>query len=140
MLNKISTYRFEIILFLSLIATLGSLYYSEAMELQPCLLCWYQRIFMYPIPLIVIAGRLGKIKNLGLFIGSLSIPGLLIAAYHVYLQAFQIENVVFGSCAVATPCQDVQYALGGILTIAVQSLIAFALINLSLASFKFDTK
>ncbi len=131
-MKKIADYRFELIIFLSLIATMGSLYYSEVMDLTPCLLCWYQRIFMYPIPLVTIAGRLAGVKNLGKFIAALVIPGLAIAAYHVYLQAFQIENVIFGSCAVATPCQEVQYALGGVFTIAVQSLIAFTLIGTSL--------
>ncbi|MGR5975391.1 disulfide oxidoreductase [Bacillus paranthracis] len=35
----------------SFIATLGSLYFSEIMKFEPCVLCWYQRIFMYPFVL-----------------------------------------------------------------------------------------
>ena len=37
-------------------ATLGSLFLSEVMELPPCSLCWYQRLFMFPLPLVVGAG------------------------------------------------------------------------------------
>ena len=38
------------------VATVGSLFFSEVMELAPCLLCWYQRIFMFPLAVILLAG------------------------------------------------------------------------------------
>ena len=41
---------------LATIATLGSLFFSEVMEIQPCVLCWYQRIFMYPLVVIFLVG------------------------------------------------------------------------------------
>ncbi|KAA0806277.1 disulfide bond formation protein B, partial [Bacillus sp. AY2-1] len=40
--------------FVSFIATIGSLYFSEIKGFIPCELCWYQRIFMYPIPLLIL--------------------------------------------------------------------------------------
>jgi hypothetical protein len=42
------------------IATLGSLYFSEIMHLVPCTLCWFQRIFMYPLTLILAVGILRR--------------------------------------------------------------------------------
>ncbi|MDA1515628.1 disulfide bond formation protein B, partial [Bacillus cereus group sp. TH40LC] len=41
-------------LFISLIATCGSLYFSEILGFTPCNLCWYQRIFMYPLIFLII--------------------------------------------------------------------------------------
>ena len=38
------------------VSTLGSLFFSEVMELPPCSLCWYQRIFMFPLPIVLFVG------------------------------------------------------------------------------------
>ncbi|MFE6588679.1 disulfide bond formation protein B, partial [Bacillus mobilis] len=48
----------------SLVATIGSLYFSEVKGYVPCSLCWYQRIFMYPIPLLIFISILINDKNI----------------------------------------------------------------------------
>ncbi|WP_116480683.1 disulfide bond formation protein B, partial [Bacillus wiedmannii] len=47
----------------SLVATIGSLYFSEVKGYVPCSLCWYQIIFMYPIPLLIFISILINDKN-----------------------------------------------------------------------------
>src|SRR5579864_5425272 len=66
----------------SLLAMLGSLYFSEIKKFPPCILCWYQRILMYPLVLIIAVGILRKDKNLPHYVLPLSAIGTIIAVYH----------------------------------------------------------
>ena len=81
----------------ALMATLGSLYASEVLKFAPCVLCWYQRVAMYPLIPILIVGILKKDKNLPLYVFPLAIFGALVAFYQVLLQAGFIPES-------ATPC------------------------------------
>lgn len=63
-------------------ATLGSLFFSDIAGWNPCKLCWYQRIFMYPlVPLLVIA-LWKKDRNIAVYVLALSVIGMLVAAHH----------------------------------------------------------
>ena len=73
-------------LLISLAAVLGSLYFSEVLKLPPCTLCWYQRVFIYPLPLILTAGILNKDYKVYNYVFPLTILGLLLSIYHVLLQ------------------------------------------------------
>jgi len=121
-----------------LIATLGSLFYSEIAGYEPCKLCWFQRIFMYPqVALLGIAlwkkNEMSAIYN-GL---TLSIIGLIIAGYHYLLQ---------NSLAPALPCSAVGYSAAcsqrfvmqfGYITITLMAFTAFAVVILFLTARKF---
>ncbi len=77
----------EAVFVISLVATLGSLFYSEIGGLEPCVLCWYQRILMYPQPLLAylaIVRREGKLIRPYLI--ALNVVGLGVALYHNGLQ------------------------------------------------------
>lgn len=102
-------------------ATTGSLYYQFGMGLVPCELCWFQRVFMYP--LVVVLGYAALVGQADAHrpVLPLAVPGLLLAAYHSYLQAAPGLVCSFAGCGV------VQYRLLG-LSIPNQSLLAFALI------------
>lgn len=66
----------------SLVAALGSLFVSEVMRLPPCILCWYQRIGMYPlVPLLTIA-LLRKDTKVGRYAWPFVVFGLGMAVYH----------------------------------------------------------
>lgn len=80
----------------SLAATLGSLFLSEVAKFEPCILCWYQRIAMYPLPLLLYMAIVRGEKVITPYIMSLSIIGALIAAYHYALQRF--PAVVVSPC------------------------------------------
>src|SRR3989344_5573951 len=63
------------------IAMAGSLFFSEVMKFPPCVLCWYQRICMYPLVVILTVGILRGDKKVYLYVLPLSISGLIIAIY-----------------------------------------------------------
>jgi disulfide bond formation protein DsbB len=115
----------------ALAATLGSLYYSEIKNYTPCVLCWYQRIFMYPLVLIIAVGILRKDKGLASYVLPLSIPGMLIALYHVLLQKGILPEAV-APCSIGASCLTKYTGYFGFITIPVMSLTAFVVINLCL--------
>ena len=71
---------------MALVATLGSLFLSEILKLPPCVLCWYQRVLMYPLAFIIGIGILRGDKKLYQYVLPLASIGWLIALYHSLLQ------------------------------------------------------
>jgi disulfide bond formation protein DsbB len=110
----------------SAIATFGSLYFSEVMKLPPCSLCWYQRIFMYPIVLIslinILTDSFKSIQHEFVF----SAGGLMIAIYHNLLYYGFIENIV--PCAQGVSCTSRLIEWFGFVTIPLLSLLGFLVI------------
>lgn len=115
----------------SLAATLGSLYFSEVMLLPACMLCWYQRIAMYPLTLILGTGIVREDKNVAWYSLPLSIVGILFAAYHTALQYGWVEESL-ATCREGISCSEIQINLFGFLTIPLMSLIGFIIISASL--------
>lgn len=111
----------------ALAATLGSLFFSEIWHLPPCTLCWYQRIFMYPLTLIIPLGTIRKDKNLPDYILLLAIPGLIIAAFHNLLY-YGIVPESQAPCALGVSCTTKFFEWFGFVTIPFLSMLAFALI------------
>src|SRR5581483_10744103 len=70
----------------ALAATAGSLFYSDIAGFQPCLLCWWQRIFLYPQVILLLVAFLKKDQLMRLHSIILSSIGALIAIYHTFLQ------------------------------------------------------
>src|SRR6476619_4106847 len=88
----------------ALLATLGSLYFSEIAKFTPCTLCWYQRIAMYP--LVVLLG-VATFRRRPSITGAavLVTIGAIIAAYHVALE--WVPSLPSAACAATAPCTDV---------------------------------
>jgi len=84
--QKISTHSYLLVFLLSLAATLASLFLSEVAKFQPCILCWYQRILMYPQPLLLYTALVRNERVLKPYLLVLNILGALIAIYHYLLQ------------------------------------------------------
>lgn len=108
-------------------STLGALFLSEVMAIAPCVLCWYQRIFMFPLVLILPAGLLpydGKIVRYALPLASV---GWLIALFHVLLLAGYIPERI-KPCAQGVPCTDEQIVWFEFLKIPHLSLLAFSIV------------
>jgi len=116
---------------LALIAMLGSLYYSEVMLLPPCVLCWYQRICMYPLVVILGLGILLKNRQIYLYALPFSIIGFLIAVFHNLLY-YNILPESAAPCVAGISCTARLIELFGFLTIPAQALIGFTLINILL--------
>ena len=66
----------------SLLATMGSLFFSEVMALPPSVLCWYQRICMYPLAVVITVGLAARDRGVARYAWPLTLVGLAIAAYH----------------------------------------------------------
>ncbi|KKR76983.1 MAG: putative disulfide formation protein [Candidatus Levybacteria bacterium GW2011_GWA2_40_8] len=128
--NLISKYLLPIIFLVSATATLGSLYFSEILKLPPCVLCWYQRIFMYPIAFISAIGIYKKDKNSVVYILALSLVGLTVAIYHNLLY-YGILPESIQPCTLGVSCTTRQLDLLGFISIPLMSLAAFVLISLS---------
>jgi hypothetical protein len=108
-------------------ATLGSLYYSEVVGFPPCLLCWYQRIAMYPLVLILGVGVIRADAGVWRYGLPLSVVGLLIAAYHVVIQYRPALDVV--TCDAAAPCTVRYVAAYGFVSIPFMAGCGFLLIS-----------
>jgi disulfide bond formation protein DsbB len=115
----------------ALVATLGSLYFSEIRGFPPCVLCWYQRIAMYPLVIILAVGILLKDRKLTWYALPLSLVGGAIALYHVLLY-YHIIPESAAPCTLGISCTTEYIEWLGFITIPFLSLIAFAGITICL--------
>ncbi len=123
-------------LYLSLIIVIlgvgGSIYTSAILNIEPCSLCWYQRIFLYPLAIIIPIGILRKDSNIYIYTLPLSIVGTIIALYH-YLLYIKIIPEALAPCLVGrVSCTQELPQLFGFLNILQLSLLAFILITILL--------
>lgn len=130
-LNKYSKYLLYLAFAQSLVATMGSLYFSEIMLLPACVLCWYQRIVMYPLTIILATGIIKEDKNVVWYSLPLSIIGAVIAAYHSALQYGWLPESDI-TCRTGISCTEVQIALFGFITIPLMAFAGFIIISVSL--------
>lgn len=106
----------------------GSLFFSEILHLPPCVLCWYQRVFMYPLVFIFGVGILRKDKNVPYYALPLSVIGGVIALFHYLLQRGIIPDNI-APCAQGISCSTNLIELYGFITIPFMSLVAFIIIS-----------
>jgi disulfide bond formation protein DsbB len=86
----------------ALVTTLGSLYYSEVAHFVPCKLCWYQRIAMYPLSVILLVGALRRDRRVWWYVVPQAVVGAGFALYHTQLQAYPGQGSSF--CTISEPC------------------------------------
>lgn len=121
----------QLALIVATFSTLGSLVFSEILKFPPCVLCWYQRICMYPLVVILTVGIWKKDKNLHFYILPLSVTGLIISIYHNLL--YYNINIVPESvtpCTLGISCTTKFIEWFGFITIPFLSMISFATIIL----------
>jgi disulfide bond formation protein DsbB len=108
------------------LAMLGSLYFSEIAHYQPCTLCWYQRIAMYP--LVLILGIAAWRRDLGVRVYAIPLAavGAVISAYHYLLEWFPALDT--GACTIGIPCTQVWFRQFGFVSLPLLALIAFLLV------------
>lgn len=106
-------------------ATLGSFFFSEIMELPPCSLCWYQRIFMFPLPIILLRGLFPFDLNVVRYALPLALCGWALAAYHTLLQIGIVPESA-APCQGGVPCSSSYLKLFGFMSIPILSLLAFS--------------
>jgi disulfide bond formation protein DsbB len=111
----------------SLVATMGSLFFSEVMRLPPCALCWYQRIGMYPLAVIFTVALVAQDRQAARYAWPLALVGLAVAVYHNLLYYHLIPDSIT-PCATGVSCTDIQIQWFGFITITLLSLTAFCII------------
>ena len=110
------------------LATLGALFISEVMVLAPCVLCWYQRIFMFPLLVILALGLFPFDPKVVRYALPLATLGMLVAGFHLLLVAGYIPKTLT-PCRQGIPCSTVQIEWFGFVTIPLLSFLAFLVIN-----------
>lgn len=128
MFNIINNYWKHFILLISLVATSGSLYFSEIVGYIPCVLCWWQRIFMYPLVLLSVFLIKEKIEKLWIYF-CFTIPGSCFSIYHIWVENTGVES---NFCSTGVSCSIKYINWLGFITIPVLCLTAFTLINIIL--------
>lgn len=113
---------------IALIATLGSLYFSEVVGYIPCDLCWYQRIFMYPLVFLLTVAYIRKENQMSIYILPLSIIGLCISLFHYGKQKEWFGTLPDG-CTIV-PCTTTYINWFGFITIPFLAFIAFLIITI----------
>ncbi len=120
-------------------AVIGSLIYSEIMHFAPCILCWYQRLAIFPIAILSYTGHLTKSSILRLQVLLLSAAGLMVALYHKYIEIFPRAGGVCGPDGIA--CDTLYVFQFGYITIPMMSLtILSAGILLTILADRFSTE
>lgn len=128
---------------LALSGLLGSLYYSNfgdpianlangplfdaSRGFEPCHLCWWARILLYPMVVISLVGIIKKDRQFTDYILPLSLIGIVLEIYHYSLQMFPSGTSAF--CTLDNPCSNIEVAYGGFITIPLLAGIAFYMIT-----------
>ncbi len=113
-------------------ATLGSLYFSEIADFPPCRLCWYQRIAMYPLSLVLGIAAWRRDPAVRRYAAPLAVIGALVAGYHILVERF--PSLEASSCDPLNPCSIIWVERFGYVTIPVMALSGFAFILALLAA------
>src|SRR5699024_5793827 len=111
----------------SVVATLGSLYFSEIRGYIPCELCWYQRILMYPLTLILGIATFQNDRSVKKYALPLAVIGWPISLFH-YLEQKVPGFAGIKPCASGVPCSAEYINWLGFITIPFLALVAFTLI------------
>ena len=110
----------------ALVATLGSFYFSEVADFIPCRLCWFQRIVMYPLALILFLAVIARDRRGACYAVGLPVLGAVISLWHLYIEANPEKESP--ACRIGAPCSTKWIDEFGYVTIPMLALTAFAAI------------
>ncbi|WP_093338459.1 disulfide oxidoreductase [Salibacterium halotolerans] len=113
-------------------AVFGSLYFSGVLGFEPCKLCWYQRILMYPLVIVLGIAAFDNNPRVIRYVLPLPVVGGLISVYHDLMQKVPGFAPV-KPCAQGVPCQGQYINLFGFITIPFLALLGFLLITILLS-------
>ena len=110
------------------VSAMGSIFFSYIMGFAPCVLCWYQRIFLFPLVIILAVGLFPFDKSAVKYALPLAIAGWLTAFYHNLLYAGIIPETI-QPCSQGVSCTEEYIDLFGFLSIPMLSLLSFSIIT-----------
>ena len=105
------------------VSMVGSLYFSEAVGYRPCVLCWYQRIAMYPLAIVLVIAAVRKDRAVRPYAMALAGVGAVIAGYHWLLERW--PSIDTGSCSADAPCSVPYFEVFGFVSLAFMAFCAF---------------
>ncbi len=114
------------------VSMLGAMFFSEVMGVLPCVLCWYQRIFMFPLVVMLPFALFPLDRDVARYALPVAVCGWLAALYHVLLVAGYIPERI-RPCTQGVPCSDLKVNWFGFVSIPLLSLLAFSTIIALLA-------
>jgi disulfide bond formation protein DsbB len=114
----------------ALISTLGSLYFSEVADYVPCTLCWYQRIAMYPLAVVLAIAAVRRDRSIRFYAVPVAVIGAGIALYHWLVERF--PDLDAGACSVTIPCTLVWFEVFGFISLPFMALCGFSFIAVAL--------
>jgi len=115
----------------AVIATFGSLYFSEIRGFVPCELCWFQRILMYPLSIILGIAAFFEDHKVKKYVLPMSVIGICVSTFHYLKQKTTWFDTV-KPCTQGVPCNTQYISWFGFITIPFLALTAFILITLLL--------
>jgi disulfide bond formation protein DsbB len=128
--DGVSPFALQIAWIVAVLATFGSLFLQFFEGLDPCLFCWFQRICMYPLSLLLgIAAFRGDIQVARRYFIGLSLVGAGLAIYHYQLEHVPNEVSVCGTLQTDVPCNIAVVNIFGFITVPFLSMAAFLLIT-----------
>ena len=116
---------------IALVATLAALFLGEVMGMTPCLLCWYQRIFMFPLALILGMAAFAEDRRGAVYAMPLALGGAVVSGYHSALLAGWVPTW-WVPCGSGPSCSKQNLEIFGSVQIPWLSLLAFAAIAILL--------
>ncbi len=114
---------------IALMSVVTSLYLSDIMGFTPCNLCWYARILMYPLVVIIGVGIIRRERHWVLYAAPLIGAGWLLELYHSLLQWGVIPEAI-ARCTASVPCTTKYIDLLGFITIPFMGLVAFSALGI----------
>jgi disulfide bond formation protein DsbB len=115
----------------ALVATVGSLMYSELFHYVPCRLCWFQRIAMYPLAIVLLVGAIRREVAVKFYAIPIALIGLVISVYHNVLQFYpSLEGT---SCDPLVPCSARSIEMFGFMDLPFMAGAGFIVIAVLLA-------
>lgn len=112
---------------IALVATSGSLYFSEVLLYLPCEYCWFQRIFMYPLVILLGIASVRKDHKQTIYVLPLTLIGMALSTYHYLLQKVPALQSTGQKCGII-PCNIDYLNWFGFITIPLLAFVAFFLI------------
>src|SRR3989344_6851756 len=117
---------------IALVSLVGGFYFSEIVGIVPCILCWLQRIAMYPLVAIIAVGIIRRDKSVSLYVLPLSIIGAIIALYQNLL-IWGVVSETLAPCTLGVSCVTQSFVVLNFITIPLLSLVSFLIITILMA-------
>ncbi|WP_208028297.1 disulfide bond formation protein B [Rhabdothermincola sediminis] len=111
----------------AVVATMGSLYYSQVAGFTPCTLCWYQRIFMYSLAVVLIVAAVRRDREVRWYALPLAVTGAGFSVYHSWIQAFPPDSGT-SFCTAEAPCTTRHVWEFGFVSLPFMALCGFSFV------------